>query len=915
MRITSTLFDAYLKCPIKCWLISAGDHATDNTYAQWVHSQQESYRATGIQRLLSETADGEYAISSSEQDLKATQWRLTGSFRARWLNLEADLHAVRRVSMEGQQKSDEFIPIRFAFINKIGKDDQLQLGFDAVVLSNVVGSGVNHGIIIHGTDHATRKINTSLLAGEVQRRIEQIEALLSSPAPPDLILNRHCAECEFQARCRREAMVRDDLSLLSGMTEKERGRHRNKGIFTVTQLSYTFRPRRTPKRAKNPAKPRYLALQALAIRESTVYFHGSPVLPHAETQVYLDIEGLPDCDFYYLIGALIVSNGRATFNSFWADTRSDEPAIFAQFAEAVSLFPDLRIFHFGDYETIALKRMRSRLAESYRQQIDKILEKCTNVLSTIYPHVYFPTYSNSLKEIGGFLGIGSAQPSTGLQSIVWRNEWEVTIDPDLKSRLCHYNETDCSSLRAITEFIVRQNSSASGENRDTRVGWTTEMSRPHPRWQMFARHDYVLEDLESVVKSAYFDYQREKVFVRTNRPLKRINKQHRRFKRTNLCANRKRNLQRNKCPFCRTRAMKAVGARDRLMIDLKFSKTGVKRSITHTAYSRYRCLKCGRAFSSWDGPRNPPKYGHGLRSWCVYLHLIAGANMQRVNNTLGDLFGIFIDDCEAHRCKRYFRSLYQNLYIEIRQSLLQGTVIHVDETPVNLRRHCGYVWVITSMDKVYYFYRPSREGSFLAEMLSSFRGVLISDFFTAYDSLPCGQQKCLAHFVRDIDDDLFHNPLDAELKGVAQSFGSLLRAIVVTIDKYGLKKRHLHKHKKATSRFLKKVSATPFKSELASKYKKRFEKSGEKMFTFLEHDGIPWNNTNAEHAIKFFAKHRKDADGRFTEASLNDYLLLASVFATCEFNNLNVLKFLMSGEATLDGLMRMAGGGIKTKAK
>ena len=198
-------------------------------------------------------------------------------------------------------------------------------------------------------------------------------------------------------------------------------------------------------------------------------------------------------------------------------------------------------------------------------------------------------------------------------------------------------------------------------------------------------------------------------------------------------------------------------------------------------------------------------------------------------------------------------------------------------------------------------------------MLSPFRGVLISDFFTAYDSLPCGQQKCLAHFVRDIDDDLFHNPLDAELKMVAQSFGGLLRAIVGTIDRYGLKKRHLHKHKMAADRFLKKVNTTAFTSELANKYKKRFEKSGEKMFTFLEHDGIPWNNTNAEHAIKFFAKHRRDADGRFTEASLNDYLLLASVLATCEFNNLNVLKFLMSGETALDGLMRMTRGGVKAK--
>lgn len=54
-----------------------------------------------------------------------------------------------------------------------------------------------------------------------------------------------------------------------------------------------------------------------------------------------------------------------------------------------------------------------------------------------------------------------------------------------------------------------------------------------------------------------------------------------------------------------------------------------------------------------------------------------------------------------------------------------------------------------------------------------------------------------------------------------------------------------------------------FSSLLANKYKKRFQKSGEKMFTFMEHDGVPWNNNNAEHAIKRFANYRRDADWAF----------------------------------------------------
>src|SRR5205823_8826051 len=184
--------------------------------------------------------------------------------------------------------------------------------------------------------------------GEVRKRLEKITALLSNPAPPDLVLNRHCAECEFQARCRQKALEQDDLSLLAGMSAMERNRHRSKGIFTVTQLSYTFRPRRTPKRAKNPARPRYPALQALAIRENTVYVHGSPRLPDSKTQVYLDIEGLPDSESYYLLGVLIVSEGQEAFHSFWASETSQEPGIFVQFADAVANLPDFRVLHFGD---------------------------------------------------------------------------------------------------------------------------------------------------------------------------------------------------------------------------------------------------------------------------------------------------------------------------------------------------------------------------------------------------------------------------------------------------------------------------------------------------------------------------------------------------------------------------------------
>ncbi|HYI97101.1 MAG TPA: TM0106 family RecB-like putative nuclease [Bryobacteraceae bacterium] len=910
MNITSHLFEAYLKCPTKCFLRSLGETAKENEYANWVQAENEAYRSDGIRRLTDGTAQDKHATSALDPEtVKSAKWKLAVDQTIHVKNIESNIHAVERVPSVVKGKPAQFTPIRFVFTNKLSRHDKLLLAFDALVLSETVGCEVDHGKIIHGDAPSTLVVKTSALASEVRKITATISTLLAPEGPPDLALNRHCADCEFQTQCRKKATDKDDLSLLSGIKEDERNRYRSKGIFTVTQLSYTFRPRRTPKRAKKPARPRYPALQALAIRENTIYIHGSPLLRESKAQVYLDIEGLPDSEFYYLIGALIVSEGQEVFQSFWADQRSQEPEIFAQFAEAVCQLGDFRVLHFGDYEAVALRRVKARLPESLHPRIDAILEQATNVLSVIHPHVYFPTYSNALKDIGRFLGFQRAhEDATGLQSILWRKSWNENRVPDMKARLLQYNQDDCRELKHVADFIRRVISpaltTAALPQTPFKTAPTEELIKTRPRWELFRPREYVLEDLEKVAKCAYFDYQRERVFVRTHPHLKGVAKKQR---KASIRVNTVCPLESERCPRCQSKKIEQGKQMSHTEIDLKFFKGGVKKWVTRTVSWRYGCSKCKHQFSSEVRSPNPQRYGHGIVSWCVYSNVACGVNMLQTTESLEDVFGLALPHCQAYRWKRYMSAFYKDLYSEILQSILNSPVIHIDETTVRLRKQSGYVWVMTSIDKVYYFYKPSREGYFLQELLGAFSGVLVSDFYTAYDSLKCGQQKCLVHLVRDIDDDVMKNPLDTELKGMARDFGTLLRAIIETVDSRGLTSRYLRKHKRPVVRFLDSVASTDFLSPLANNYKRRFQKSGEKMFSFLDHDGVPWNNNNAEHAIKRFAKYRRDADGRFTERTLEEYLVLATVFETCEFNNVNVLKFLLSKETTLEGLLKMAG--------
>src|SRR5205814_9900527 len=120
---------------------------------------------------------------------------------------------------------------------------------------------------------------------------------------------------------------------------------------------------------------------------------------------------------------------------------------------------------------------------------------------------------------------------------------------------------------------------------------------------------------------------------------------------------------------------------------------------------------------------------------------------------------------------------------------------------VKIKTGKGYVWVLASLEEVVFIYRPTREGGFIKELLKDFHGVLVTDFYAAYDAVECPQQKCLVHLMRDLNQDLLNNPFDEELRAITQSFGTLLQAIVQTVDQHGLKRRFLKKLDRGVASF------------------------------------------------------------------------------------------------------------------
>src|SRR5712664_3700880 len=76
MTINPSLFEAFLKCPMKCWLRAGNERPTGNVYAEWVKTQNESYRVAETNRMVSAMPRPDCAVSPPADSLKSAKWRL-----------------------------------------------------------------------------------------------------------------------------------------------------------------------------------------------------------------------------------------------------------------------------------------------------------------------------------------------------------------------------------------------------------------------------------------------------------------------------------------------------------------------------------------------------------------------------------------------------------------------------------------------------------------------------------------------------------------------------------------------------------------------------------------------------------------------------------------------------------------------
>jgi hypothetical protein len=138
-------------------------------------------------------------------------------------------------------------------------------------------------------------------------------------------------------------------------------------------------------------------------------------------------------------------------------------------------------------------------------------------------------------------------------------------EESLKQRLLRYNQDDCAALKRVVEVLF---AITAGEERVASA--PTENMPPWARVKdldalAFPRKsgsiEFVNPDFAAVNKLAYFDYQRERVYVRTSRTLrKNVARSKKRLNRK-LRVSKEIFVEARKCPHCRSEKV-AIATRD-----------------------------------------------------------------------------------------------------------------------------------------------------------------------------------------------------------------------------------------------------------------------------------------------------------------------------------------------------------------
>jgi len=351
------------------------------------------------------------------------------------------------------------------------------------------------------------------------------------------------------------------------------------------------------------------------------------------------------------------------------------------------------------------------------------------------------------------------------------------------------------------------------------------------------------------------------------------------------------------CPHCSGKLQRCQRSRTRIIEDIP---EVIEPVVTEHTIHRDYCPNCKKDVEPIV-PDAMPKaaLGHQLIALTSWFHYGLGLTIDQVADILNYHLQTKLTPGGLVDTWHRLAEVLVTWYGQIAEQAKKSSYLHADETGWRVGGRTQWLWCFTNDRNCYYMIDRSRGSPALQKFFTSeFEGVLISDFWAAYESVCADdRQYCLVHLLRELEKVDEHNDCD-EWQAFAKKLRRLLRDGIrlrkradFAPGKYASKVQLLDKRLTALS------AVEPVDGD-TRRLTKRLRKHVDHIFTFLDYDDVPFDNNFAERQIRPAVILRKNSQSNRSDRGAATQSVLMSVYRTLRLRGLNPTKTIANALKT-----------------
>jgi len=328
------------------------------------------------------------------------------------------------------------------------------------------------------------------------------------------------------------------------------------------------------------------------------------------------------------------------------------------------------------------------------------------------------------------------------------------------------------------------------------------------------------------------------------------------------------------CQICGSNKLKNLKIRSKIITDLEFKVVNSKEY-----YFDMKCQNCGSKTKpqSMHGTSNSP-FGRNFQTLLSYLRSVCGDTLRPMENLFRDFFKLEVSDSTISNTEIRISKETLNEYNKYLDLVKQADFSHKDETSYRINGINNWIWVYDSCDYVFYRIADSRgmkvvEKDFGLEP----KQISINDCYAAYNRFE-KQQICWAHLIREAKGHSLKENASKYEKQFSKQLNELYRKACEfsngdpPIEKRAEMRAHFE------NKLVKLMLTLKVKSNFLKRICKRLNERLIHCFLFVEIEGLPSTNNQAERSLRPFVCHRKVSQGSKSFAGAQAKVILKTQY-------------------------------------